>query len=114
MKRADMSVWPGLLAAPVAVVGAQSINYALVQEACRTGSHVALDAVSAAGFLFCVAAAWLAYRRWRTAASVPAANYVSHGARRPFFALMAMVVAALCALIQLMMWFPQWLLSPCR
>ncbi|ABE36094.1 putative membrane protein [Paraburkholderia xenovorans LB400] len=114
MKRTGLSVWLGLLAAPAVVLGAQSLNYALVQLACATGRHTALDAVSAVAFLFSMVAAWLAYRRWRGTATPFDASYVRRDARRPFLALMAMLVAALCAVIQLTMWFPQWLLSPCR
>jgi hypothetical protein len=52
----------------------------------------------------------LAYTRWRLVSRARDAD----GASAAFFAQMAMLVAALSALIQLMMWFPQWLLSPCR
>lgn len=114
MKHAGMSIWLGLLAAPAVVLGAQSLNYALVQFACASGDYTVLDAVSAVAFGFSVMAAWLAYRRWRGTAGPFDASYVPRAARQPFLALMAMLIAALCAVIQLTMWFPQWLLSPCR
>ncbi|RKT14088.1 hypothetical protein B0G69_7314 [Paraburkholderia sp. RAU2J] len=114
MKHSGISIWLGLLVAPAVVLGAQSLNYALVQVACASGRHTALDAVSALAFGFSVIAAWLAYRRWRATVGRFHGSYVPRGARRPFLALMAMLVAALCAVIQLTMWFPQWLLSPCR
>ena len=114
MKRTGMSIWLGLLVAPVAVLGAQSLNYALLQLACASRRYTALNAVSAVAFLFSVLAAWLAYRRWRGSAASFGASYVRRAARPSFLALMAMLVAALCAVIQLTMWFPQWLLSPCR
>jgi hypothetical protein len=114
MKHAGSSIWLGLLAAPAVVLGAQSLNYALVQFACASGEYVVLDAVSALAFTFSVMATWLAYRRWRGTAGQFDGSYVSRDARQPFLALMAMLIAALCAVIQLTMWFPQWLLSPCR
>jgi uncharacterized membrane protein YidH (DUF202 family) len=114
MKRTGISIWLGLLVAPAAVLGAQSLNYALVQVACASGQHTALDAVSAVAFAFSVIAAWLAYRRWRGTAERFDGSYAPRDARQPFLALMAMLIAALCAVIQLTMWFPQWLLSPCR
>ncbi|MEI7297546.1 hypothetical protein WCQ02_36005 [Paraburkholderia tropica] len=116
MKAAGTSIWVGLLAAPVVVLGAQSLNYALVQVACATGGPGALSAVSAVGFVFSVFAAWLGYRRWRGSVTGfhARASYAPRAARTSFLALMAMLVAALCAVIQLTMWFPQWLLSPCR
>ncbi|MBP0588374.1 hypothetical protein J8I87_01315 [Paraburkholderia sp. LEh10] len=108
--------WAGLLAAPLVVLGAQSLNYALVHVACAQRNTVALGIVSAIAFVFSVAAAWLAYRRWRHVLQSNDAGASANGgpaARAAFFPLMAMQVAALSALIQLMMWFPQWLLSPC-
>lgn len=114
MKRSGISIWLGLLVAPAVVLGAQSLNYALVHVVCASGVHAALDAVSAVAFVFSVIAAWLAYRLWRGTAEPFNASYVPRDARQPFLALMAMLIAALCAVIQLTMWFPQWLLSPCR
>jgi uncharacterized membrane protein YidH (DUF202 family) len=114
MKRTGISIWLGLLVAPAVVLGAQGLNYALVQVACASGQHTALDAVSAVAFVFSAIAAWLAYRRWHATAERFNGSYVPRDARQPFLALMAMLIAALCAVIQLTMWFPQWLLSPCR
>lgn len=114
MKDTGTSVWLGLLAAPVVVLGAQSVNYALVRLACQSGERGLLSVVSATAFVFSVFAAWLAYRRWRRSPEPFAASYVPRPARASFLALMAMLVAMLCVVIQLMMWFPQWLLSPCR
>ncbi|ALL69068.1 hypothetical protein K788_0004718 [Paraburkholderia caribensis MBA4] len=110
MIRTSFASWLGLVVAPFVVLGAQSLNYALVQVACAQRSTLALDVVSAVAFLFSVAATVLAYMRWRLVSHVRDAD-AAHAA---FFALMAMLVAALSALIQLMMWFPQWLISPCR
>jgi hypothetical protein len=109
-----MKTWLGLLAAPAAVLGAQSTDYALVQFACRWGTPAPLYVVSAAGFLFSAGATLLAFRAWRTASEPFDASYDARGARRACLALAAMSVGALSTLIQLTMWFPQWLLSPCR
>jgi len=106
-------VWLGLFAAPAAVLVAQSTDYALVQVFCATHSGIWLDLVSGGAFLFSVAAAWLAWRRWRRVGRQFDASYVPRDARSAFLALMAMIVATLCAVIQLTLWFPQWLLSPC-
>ncbi|MEI6002341.1 hypothetical protein H3V53_36020 [Paraburkholderia bengalensis] len=112
----SFATWAGLLAAPLVVLAAQSVNYALVHVACAQRNTVALGIVSAVAFVFSVAVAWLAYRRWRHMLQFVEAGVSANGdpaARATFFPLMAMLVAALSALIQLMMWFPQWLLSPC-
>jgi len=97
------ATWLGLLAAPLVVLGAQSIDYALVHVACAQRNTAALGLVSAVAFAFSVVVASLTYRRWRRASESGTA----------FFPLIATLVAALSALVQLMMWFPQWLLSPC-
>ena len=113
MKRDAIPLWLGLIAAPVLVLATQSVNYALVQVACAQRGTVAQDVVSALSVLFSAAAAWFAYRRWRGLSQRFEASYVTRDARAAFVAFMSTVVAALCTLIQLMMWFPQWLLSPC-
>lgn len=109
-----MKIWLGLLAAPALVLGAQSADYALVQFACGWGTRAPLHLVSAAAFLFCAAATALAYRTWRAAAAPFAASYEARAARQACLALAATAVGALSTLIQLTMWLPQWLLSPCR
>ena len=109
-----MRTWLGLLAAPFLVLGVQGADYALIQLACATGSDLPLHLVSAAALLFSLAVAWLAWRRWRETAHTGDASYATGGARPAFFASMAAIVAAFCALIQLMMWFPQWWLPACR
>jgi hypothetical protein len=110
MNRTSFASWLGLVVAPFVVLGAQSLNYALVQVACAQRSTLALDVVSGAAFVFSAAATVIAYTRWRLVSRARDAA----SQRAAFFSLMAMLVAALSALIQLMMWFPQWLLSPCR
>ncbi|CAM2195939.1 TRAP-type C4-dicarboxylate transport system permease small subunit [Paraburkholderia kururiensis] len=112
-----MKIWLALLAAPAAVLGAQSIDYALVHVACRWQSAWPLHLVSAAAFVFSTGVTVLAWRRWRAEAKrvgtpLPA-SYGALIARPGFFAFMAMVLGAFSALIQLMMWFPQTVLPLC-
>jgi hypothetical protein len=109
-----MKTWLGLLVAPALVLGAQSADYALVQFACRWGTRAPLNAVSAVAFVLCATATALAYRKWRATAAPFAASYDTRAARGACLALAATVVGALSTLIQVTMWFPQWLLSPCR
>lgn len=108
-----MKIWLGLLAAPTVVLGAQSADYALVQFACRWGTAAPLCVVSALAFAFSAIATIVAFNRWRTAAVPYPASYDERPAREACFAFAAMLVGALCTLVQLMMWLPQWLLSPC-
>jgi hypothetical protein len=109
-----MDIWLGLLAAPTAVLATQSIDYALIRLACASGAQWPMHAVSVAAFAFCAFSAWLAHRRWRAERSLGAPAYAPRVARPGFFALMATIIGALSALIQLAMWFPQWLLPACQ
>jgi hypothetical protein len=109
-----MKIWLGLLAAPAVVLGAQSADFALVQLACSWRTQAPLAAVSAAAFAFSAIATVLAYRHWRATSASFTASYDARAARPACLALAATAVGALSTLIQLTMWFPQWLLSPCR
>jgi uncharacterized membrane protein YidH (DUF202 family) len=114
MSRLAASDWLGLFVAPAVVLAAQSIDYALVHVACREGTGIALNVVSALALAFSVAVSGLAYARWRQANRNDEAKRNAADACSAFLALMAMLIAALSALVQLMMWFPQWLIPPCR
>ena len=109
-----MKTWLGLLAAPTAVLAAQSADYALVQFACRWGTAAPMYAISAMGLAFSAIATIVAFNKWRATAGSFRASYDARAARPACLSFAAMWIGALCTVIQLMMWFPQWLLSPCR
>ncbi len=109
-----MKTWLGLLAAPALVLAVQSIDYALVQIACARHSTVSLNVVSAVAFAASVFATVLAYRKWRATAAPFPASYDARPARAACLAFAATVLGAFSTLVQLTMWFPQWVLSPCR
>ncbi|HTH59039.1 MAG TPA: hypothetical protein VL689_02650 [Paraburkholderia sp.] len=107
-----MTTWLALLVAPALVLAVQTANYAMVHLACERHLQWPLAASSLFGVLFSAAVAWLAWRRWR-ALVPPDADDPARRARAAMLACAAAWVGALSLLIQLMMWFPQWLLSPC-
>ena len=109
-----MKTWLGLRGATTVVLAAQSADYALVQFACRWGTFAPLCAVSAVGFVFSAIATIAAFYQWRATAAPFRGSYDARAARPACLVFAAMGVGALCTLIQLTMWFPQWLLSPCR
>jgi hypothetical protein len=109
-----MDIWLGLLAAPTVVLAAQSMNYALIRWVCATGAVWPLHMVSALTFGFCVLSSWIASIRWRDEGHAQGPTYASRAGRGAFFAMMATIVGALSALVELAMWFPQWILAPCR
>ena len=108
---AAMKTWFALLAVPALVLAAQSIDYALVHYACAWRTRAPLNAVSGVAFAISMAATALAYRRWRQTSVPFAASYDSRDARAACFAFAALIVGAWGTLVQLILWFPQWLLS---
>ena len=107
-----MTTWLALLAAPALVLVVQSANYAMVHLACERQVAWPLAALSAFGVLFSAAVAWLAWRRWRSLVP-PRADDPARSARAAMLACAATWVGVLSLVIQLAMWFPQWVLSPC-
>jgi uncharacterized membrane protein YhaH (DUF805 family) len=108
-----MRTWPGILAAPVLVLADQAIAYALARWGCSYQHREALHWVHV---LFLVAVLATIVPAW-AAASRPALE-AQRGAgdsrdRHHFLATVSVWLAALCALVIVAMWIPQWLLSPC-
>jgi hypothetical protein len=109
-----MKTWFALLAVPALVLATQSADYALVYYACAWHTRAPLHAVSGVALVISIAATALAYRRWRHTSAPYPASYDPREARQACLACAAMVVGAFGTLVQVMMWFPQWLLSACR
>lgn len=107
-----MTTWLALLAAPALVLAVQTANYAMVHLACERQLGWPLAALSAFGVLFSATVSWFAWRRWRSLVP-PFADDPARSARAAMLACAATWVGLLSMLIQLTMWFPQWLLSPC-
>lgn len=107
-----MTTWLALLAAPALVLAVQAANFAMVRLACEQRLAWPLAALSAFGVLFSAAVTWLAWRRWRLLVP-PHASDPARSARAAMLACAAAGVGTLSLLVQLTMWFPQWLLSPC-
>jgi hypothetical protein len=107
-----MTIWLGLIIAPLFALADQTVAFALVGPACARQS-IALLHVSHAIFLaLAIVAAVAARRRWRATTAVRAGN-----GERPvqlhFLAGVATAVAALSAAAIAAMWLAPWLISPC-
>jgi len=107
-----MGNWPALLVAPTLALTNLGVTYALVTPACSRQHMLAPNLVSAALLLACAWMSWHAWRNWRQATPRQAASDAAPQ-RRPFVALVALMVGALSCLVVLAQWFPQWVLSPC-
>lgn len=105
-----MSIWFALLAAPLLALCDQVVAYASVGWACANDRIAVVHAVHA---LFLVAAASgiiPALRLW----TATRAGTTEAFARRHFLAGLAIASAGLSALVIASMWFPTWLIAPCR
>jgi hypothetical protein len=106
-----MTIWLGLLVAPILALADQSVALSMTAWACRGQHGLAIHVVHATFALAVAAAIVLAWMSWReTAHGKPAGEA---NARRHFLAGMSIAVAALSLLVIVAMWFPTWLLSSC-
>ena len=111
-----MGNWPALLVAPSLALTNLGVTYALVTPSCTRQSMLAPNLVSAAFLAVCIWMSWGAWRNWRTSKierGPDAGDTDAAPDRRPFLALVAVMVGALSSLVVLAQWFPQWVLSPC-
>ena len=108
-----MGNWPALLVAPSLALANLSITYALVSPSCARQNTAALHLVSAAILLLCVLFSWQAWRNWRATRLGGPEGGDQRLQRRPFVAIVALMVGALSSLTVLALWFPSWILSPC-
>jgi lysylphosphatidylglycerol synthetase-like protein (DUF2156 family) len=106
-----MRSWPALLLAPVLALADQSVAYALAPLACARQGVLLPHAVH---FAFLAATVALTLLAW--SASRATRDYRpddAQSATRPFLALTATLTGALCTLVIVALWIPQWVLSPC-
>jgi hypothetical protein len=97
-----MAIWPAMLLAPLLVLGAQTLAFALAPVLCASQDGAWLHIVAALSTLACAALAIIAARQ-----------IVRAPENRRFFAQVATGVATLSALTLLALWVPVWTLEPC-
>ena len=107
-----ISLWIGLLGAPVAWLLQLQVNYALLPWACQSGNLVPLHIASAILLLGGIAAGGTAFRNWQLSRKErlpgePAAQC------RHFMALLGAASAPVFCAIIAWNWFALVLISPC-
>ena len=106
--------WPALLLAPVFALADQSVAYSLLEWSCKVQKPAVPHVAHAVFLLLTLATIAMAWPRWHDR---PAGKREDAGdaiTRHSTFAVMAVLVAALCALIIVAMWYPHFVLSPCH
>ena len=108
-----MKNWPAMLVAPTLALTNLSITYSLITPSCSRQNMLAPHLVSALLLAACAWMSWGAWRNWRDDARErgQASDAAPH--RRPFVALVALMMGSLSCLVVIAQWFPQWVLSPC-
>lgn len=108
-----MRIGLSLVAAPLTVLATQTFDYSLVHWACVNGTLWPLHWVSAGGFAFCVTVAALTLASARTPNTTDSGTRNAGEQRRRFLLLVGRSVALMAALVDVAIWYPQWILSPC-
>lgn len=98
-RRELAALWFGFLGPPVLWAARLCTAYVLVPAACDRGGLPALHAVTAAALAGTIAAGFVAWRRWRAAATAegPAAAGEPTGGRTRFLGIAGVLSAALFA-----------------
>jgi hypothetical protein len=98
---ACVKVWPALLLAPLAALGANHLGYALSAAACVRGEEGWLHAAMLAAFVFCLITALLARQELR------------RRARHETLALVAMWSGMFFTVVVAAMWATRLFVDPC-
>jgi len=106
-----MPNWPALILSPTLALTNLGMVYALVTPSCRAQSTGAMQWLTAASLLLSLLFTFFAWRNSRTLPAPPESD--AAGGRPHFLALVAGMVGLLSSLVLLVMWLPQWVLSPC-
>src|SRR5688572_29373122 len=95
-----VSLWAGVIGAPLVWAADLQVRYALVPWACRTGHHGVLHALSLLFLAAAGVAVLLCWRDWRASgAVVPASTDGGLVARTRFLAALGLMTSALFLLV---------------
>lgn len=112
-KRSTAAQWFGVLAGPLAMLGNQQAQYALVPWACYNGAHFAVHIPPVVFLAVVGAAALLARREWRAAGGGQPDAASGVLARARFLGALGVATSALFALIIVSMWVADAFLHTC-
>ena len=109
----------GVVGAPLVLLTGLAGKYAIVQTlGCRDPrAGYAVHAVAVATLLLCMGGTWLGEREWRRAERdlhrAPPREHVPHHLRSRAMGIIGTLVSALCVLVVIAQWMPQFALPLC-
>jgi hypothetical protein len=106
-----MRIWFALLLAPILALTDESIAYATAGWACAHQATLAMHGVHLFFVVVVIVSTFAAGQLWRATKAPAGADETI--VRRHFLAGLATASGALSATAILVMWVPNWLLSPC-
>jgi hypothetical protein len=110
----NVSLWAGVIGAPLIWAADLQVRYALVPWACRTGHHGVLHVLSAIFLLAAAVATLLCWREWRASgADVPASAEGGVNARTRFLAAVGLMTGALFSVVIVAEALPNFFIDPC-
>jgi hypothetical protein len=111
--RGLLSLWAGVLLAPLAFLLNLQVTYALAAMACDHATPW-LHTSSLLMLLLALGGGWLAWRDWRRTGGGQPGDGGGAVPRSRFLAVLGLMTSALFALIILMQWMAVLILQPCR
>ena len=109
-----LTLWGGILAAPLAWFLQMQVNYALVPWACATGHLFVLRLVTLGGLAVAAAGALLAWREWRRMGGEWPKGAGGPQMRSRFMAVLGLLISIMFFLVILAQGIPNFILSPCQ
>lgn len=105
--------WPGLVLAPIFALADQSTAYSLLQWSCESQRPGVPHVVHAVFLILVLGTLALAWPKWRDRPVGKREDAGDPATGSSTFGVMATLVAALCALVIVAMWYPHFVLAPC-
>ena len=106
--------WPGLILAPVFALADQSVAYSLIEWSCEYQKPAVPQIAHLVFLILTLATLLMGWGRWEDRPAGKREDAGDDATRKSTFGVMATLVAALCALAILGMWYPHLVLAPCH
>jgi hypothetical protein len=114
--RADVAQIVGVVGAPVVLLTGLTVKYALIEMwACKAAAGpLVVHLVALATLLLALGSGVLAYRQWPGVGREDPGDHGGREGRTRALAAIGVGMSAICAIVIVGQWLPQFFLSPCR